>query len=349
MNSEICSTFELVEKTKRKLISQYVYFTLSLLAIYCIVFYFLLHNTLFACYTISYFCFLSCTWLVLQKDYKIKNIVHLHLLSSSLFVFYIVLCFWKSSIVACLFLVPLPLGAYIFLKRKYIFIYTGYVVLGIITTILISDEIPISYRLKFADKVQLTISDFFVFIYNIFIVSFLLYYKEKIRKLETFDKQIPTHKEIITHPNEYKINVIYKYVETEDEEKSTKKNILLFEKIKVIIQDEGNFKNVDFSISKLSSMMNINNAYLAKAIKTSGNVNYIYYINKCRVDYTKKLLSESDINKVTLMHIYTEAGFSSQSTFNRVFKQIEGITPSEYLKNIILINPLYILKIPSSD
>jgi AraC-like DNA-binding protein len=32
------------------------------------------------------------------------------------------------------------------------------------------------------------------------------------------------------------------------------------------------------------------------------------------------------------MYIYTEAGFSNQSTFNRVFKQIEGITPSEYFQ-----------------
>ena len=32
------------------------------------------------------------------------------------------------------------------------------------------------------------------------------------------------------------------------------------------------------------------------------------------------------------MYIYTEAGFTSQSTFNRVFKQLEGITPSEYME-----------------
>ncbi|WP_410566018.1 helix-turn-helix domain-containing protein [Bacillus sp. SIMBA_033] len=34
------------------------------------------------------------------------------------------------------------------------------------------------------------------------------------------------------------------------------------------------------------------------------------------------------------MYIYTEAGFSNQATFNRVFKSIEGITPSEYINRI---------------
>lgn len=38
--------------------------------------------------------------------------------------------------------------------------------------------------------------------------------------------------------------------------------------------------------------------------------------------------------KFTLEHIYKEAGFSSQSTFNRIFKEQTGITPSEYIENL---------------
>jgi AraC-like DNA-binding protein len=40
----------------------------------------------------------------------------------------------------------------------------------------------------------------------------------------------------------------------------------------------------------------------------------------------QKLLYEADFKKLKLMYIYLESGFKSQSTFNRVFKQIEGIT-----------------------
>uniref|UniRef100_UPI0025BC075A helix-turn-helix domain-containing protein n=1 Tax=Chryseobacterium sp. TaxID=1871047 RepID=UPI0025BC075A len=50
-----------------------------------------------------------------------------------------------------------------------------------------------------------------------------------------------------------------------------------------------------------------------------------------RVNFVKKLIKESDMKKITLMNIYTEAGFSNQATFNRVFKQLEGITPSKYI------------------
>ena len=55
-----------------------------------------------------------------------------------------------------------------------------------------------------------------------------------------------------------------------------------------------------------------------------------------RIECVKRLLHENDIEKVTLMYIYTEAGFSNQSTFNRVFKQMENITPSEYINSLQL-------------
>jgi len=66
------------------------------------------------------------------------------------------------------------------------------------------------------------------------------------------------------------------------------------------------------------------------------------YLNEYRINYVKKLISENNLQKVTLMYIYTEAGFSNQATFNRVFKQIEGVTPSEYItKNADSANDRY--------
>lgn len=79
--------------------------------------------------------------------------------------------------------------------------------------------------------------------------------------------------------------------------------------------------------------MKINTLYIAKSIKLNGYSGFSHYINFCRIQYVKKLIEESDLSKITLMYIYTSAGFNSQSTFNRVFKQIEGVTPTEYIFN----------------
>jgi AraC-like DNA-binding protein len=50
------------------------------------------------------------------------------------------------------------------------------------------------------------------------------------------------------------------------------------------------------------------------------------------VVYVKDKLQSDELKTMTLMHIYSEAGFKNQSTFNKVFKKIEGVTPSEYIQ-----------------
>jgi AraC-like DNA-binding protein len=319
-----------ITRLKRKLISHYVYSTLATLGLYSLVLYFLLHNTLFAAYTFSYFCLLGYTWILLRKNYKIKNIVHLLLISGSVFVFFMLLCLWESSVVSCMFLVPLPLGAYIFLEKKYLYLYTFFILLIIVAAMLLSESVPPHYRLTYANRTQLTISDVFVFLENMYIISVLLFYNDKIRKLEVI-KEYHTYKPDLSDGTEETPDIVA--ISKKDE-----KFVLLFENIRSVIEEQHHFKNAEFTISQLSTIMKINNVYLSKAIKISGYKNFSHYINKCRVNYVKELLQESDIQKVTLMYIYTEAGFSNQSTFNRVFKQIENITPSEYVDNLFRQN-----------
>ena len=78
--------------------------------------------------------------------------------------------------------------------------------------------------------------------------------------------------------------------------------------------------------------MDVNSTYISKAIRYKGYPNFNSYLNIYRINHVKQLFNEIDFQKTTLMYIYTEAGFSNQSTFNRVFKQIEEITPSEYVQ-----------------
>jgi AraC-like DNA-binding protein len=53
------------------------------------------------------------------------------------------------------------------------------------------------------------------------------------------------------------------------------------------------------------------------------------YLNNFRIIKAKQLLSETDLS---ITQICYETGFSSLTHFERVFKQIEGQTPSEYRK-----------------
>jgi AraC-like DNA-binding protein len=115
-------------------------------------------------------------------------------------------------------------------------------------------------------------------------------------------------------------------VETEKYEELYEQILLYFEKDKPYLQP-------NFSIAQLSLRLSSNVTYIAKAIKAHNDgVNFTLFINKYRIENVKKLMRQSH-GRYSLEYIYTASGFSTQSTFNKVFLQIVGMTPTDYQAN----------------
>jgi AraC-like DNA-binding protein len=81
--------------------------------------------------------------------------------------------------------------------------------------------------------------------------------------------------------------------------------------------------------------LDVNPAYLSKAINSIENMNFNCLVNFYRVEKVKELMQQKDSQKYTVEHIYLSSGFRNQSSFNKAFKKQEGITPSEYLKQYV--------------
>jgi AraC-like DNA-binding protein len=64
-------------------------------------------------------------------------------------------------------------------------------------------------------------------------------------------------------------------------------------------------------------------------------VNFYDFINHYRVDEAKRLMHDPVQRKLTLLAIAMNAGFSSKSTFNKVFKEYTNTTPSQYYRTCI--------------
>ena len=94
------------------------------------------------------------------------------------------------------------------------------------------------------------------------------------------------------------------------------------------------FKDSSFNISKLGILLNVNNNYISKSIRYQGYSNFNNYINSYRIKYVLEMMNTNALEKVTLLYLYTEAGFVSQTTFNRTFKEQTESTPSEYLQKL---------------
>ncbi|WP_431610275.1 helix-turn-helix domain-containing protein [Chryseobacterium sp. 'Rf worker isolate 10'] len=324
-----------VDALKRKLISQYVYLMSGILLAYSLVFYFIIKDIFFAACTLTYAVTMFYTFMVIRKSYNIKFLVHLYISYAPLFAGFVMLDFWKFSAATAMWLLPVPLGAHIFLPKKYIYIYTLYILLIIVAVSVLTKFFVFDY-FALDDVKVIVASDTFVGVSNIAVFALLLYYNEKIRKVE-IEGNILTklgfseQQEMSAMPEE---EAVEKEKAGFGNLENTEKYNLLFNEIRDIVEDKAYYKDVGFTISQLSNILKSNNLYISKAIKLNGFSNFSHYLNTCRIENVKKLLQENDISKVTLMYIYTESGFSNQSTFNRVFKQIEGVTPSEYLSNL---------------
>jgi AraC-like DNA-binding protein len=90
----------------------------------------------------------------------------------------------------------------------------------------------------------------------------------------------------------------------------------------------------NFKLTQLAYDMNLNTAYLTKAIRQQTDQNFNNFVNSYRIEHAKKLI-QANSQKYTMRHVYFSSGFKNQSTFNTAFKLKEGITPSEYYKKFI--------------
>ena len=78
-------------------------------------------------------------------------------------------------------------------------------------------------------------------------------------------------------------------------------------------------KDTPYSYSRLSSLF-----------KEYTNMSILEYITETKIKYAARLLKRTDMN---ILYISTYLGYDSIASFNRNFKRILGVTPSEYRKN----------------
>ena len=108
----------------------------------------------------------------------------------------------------------------------------------------------------------------------------------------------------------------------------------LYNKILHFFQEKKPYKDSEYNINKLALSLNTNTTYIYRTLKYIKNTNFKSFLNQYRINEIKEKLNNKEHEKYTLKHIYNNAGFSHQATFNRIFKELEGITPSEYIEKL---------------
>ncbi|MDD6992251.1 MAG: helix-turn-helix domain-containing protein [Oscillospiraceae bacterium] len=91
---------------------------------------------------------------------------------------------------------------------------------------------------------------------------------------------------------------------------------------------EQNYAN-DITLEELASIAGYSTYHFSRIFKKYSSTTFINFLNHRRVKAAELLLLESG-NSIT--DVAMQVGFASLTTFNRVFKSINGCTPSEYKK-----------------
>jgi AraC-like DNA-binding protein len=103
--------------------------------------------------------------------------------------------------------------------------------------------------------------------------------------------------------------------------------------IKKFMAEEKPFLNSSLNLSELSKQLQFSSSQLSAIINEGFGMNFNDFINTYRVEAVKKSLDEKKHESHSLVGIAYDSGFNSKATFNRVFKKLTGISPSEYISN----------------
>lgn len=103
----------------------------------------------------------------------------------------------------------------------------------------------------------------------------------------------------------------------------------LFNRLCDIMDKQQLFRNPELKLSDVAAALGTNTRYVADSIKKGSGQTFSQFVNGYRINYAKRLIRQSP-NK-TIIEIYTDAGFSSERSFFRTFKEATGMTTREWL------------------
>ncbi|WP_128332128.1 AraC family transcriptional regulator [Apibacter sp. HY039] len=306
------------DSIKKQFLQSYLLCITGILALYLIYYWSVQlypFNYLTASYLVLHLLLIIIVYKV-KYDY-LKSYIMVYVVVLTLLLYPFMVLFWEAGrITPFMWYFLIPFGMTLFYNFKTIISMGIYIVVLICTAFLLVQVIPEEQYISFVDK-QLVIINVATVFFALILISLILYYMNKLRFISV---SIPVKEVKTTHLESTHL----------DDSKYSE----LYDKILDYMENKEPYCDPGFTISQLASELNSNVSYISRTIKIKKNMNFTSFINLYRISKVKKMLENNYHIKYSLKYIYTYSGFKQQTTFNKVFKQIEGVTPSEYIQSM---------------
>ena len=107
----------------------------------------------------------------------------------------------------------------------------------------------------------------------------------------------------------------------------------LYRRLCQLMEHERPYTDNQLNRERLAEMLGTNRTYLSQVISDNSGMNYSQFVNTYRVNEAVRVLSDKTRVGYPLKQLCFDIGFSSLSTFYKIFKEQVGITPSAYRKS----------------
>lgn len=108
--------------------------------------------------------------------------------------------------------------------------------------------------------------------------------------------------------------------------------MLLKKELLALMEEERPYLDDKLTLGDLATKIGLTDKKLSELLNKHLGSNFYDFINKYRVDAFKRKVVDESKARFTFLGLAYECGFSSKTSFNRIFKESTGMSPTAYKK-----------------
>lgn len=110
----------------------------------------------------------------------------------------------------------------------------------------------------------------------------------------------------------------------------------LFSSLEMLMKSEKLYLESQLNLKDIAKKANVPQHHITQTLNSFAKQNFYEYVNSYRINEYIQRLKNGDADNFSLLGIAFDCGFNSKSSFNRIFKNITGFSPSEYKKHKLI-------------
>jgi AraC-like DNA-binding protein len=105
------------------------------------------------------------------------------------------------------------------------------------------------------------------------------------------------------------------------------------EKMESCMTEQQLYRDPLLTLRTMAKKSSIPAHYISQILNESLNAKFYDYVNKYRIEESKKILTSYSKDDKTILEVLYDVGFNSKSVFNTAFKKYVGMTPREFKRS----------------